>query len=312
MVLFVISSTLMMLLRNNGMYAYIVAIPFIWLICRKHSRKIYKLLILMLLSVVLFYGSNFVLKTATNATNNEYQEMLTVPIQQLARTYTYSQDVFTEEDIKCLHEILPEDYLITYRTRVSDVLKSGFDNSAYEKNPGKYRSLWLRIGLKKPLIYLNAWLGTSYGYWYPDAINNVYSGNQMFTFQYGDSSYFGFETEPPGIRDSKFPILERFYEFMSLRLFQQKTPVVSMLFAPGFTFWLFAFILFGLIRISGVTVESSEDCIVINSDYRRLLPLIPVLLLWLTVLLGPTTLVRYVLILWFIIPVYPLLLNYDK
>lgn len=312
MVLFVIASTLMMLLRNNGMYAYVVAIPFIWIICRKQSKKLYKLLILMLLSVVLFFGSNFILKTVTHATDNEHQEMLTVPIQQLARTYTYSKDVFTEEDIECLYEVLPEEYLITYRTRVSDVLKSGFNNTAYEKNPGKYRSLWLRIGLKKPLIYVNAWLGTSYGYWYPDAINNVYGGNQMFTFQYGDSSYFGFETEPPGTRDSKFPILERFYESLSLKLFQQKVPVISMLFSPGFIFWIFAFAFFALIRLSGVSVKNTEDGIAINSDYKRLLPLIPVLLLWLTVLLGPTTLVRYVLILWFIIPVYPTLLNYDK
>lgn len=302
MVLFVIASTLMMLLRNNGMYAYVAAIPFIWVICRKQSKKVYKLLILMLLSVVLFFGTNFILKTVTHATDNEHQEMLTVPIQQLARAYTYSKDVFTEEDIECLYEVLPEEYLITYRTRVSDVLKSGFNNTAYEKNPGKYRSLWLRIGLKKPLIYLNAWLGTSYGYWCPDAINNVYGGNQMFTFQYGDSSYFGFETEPPGIRDSKFPILERFYESLSLKLFQQKVPVISMLFSPGFIFWVFTFMLFALIRMSGVTVKNTEDGVAINSDYKRLLPLIPVLLLWLTVLLGPTTLVRYVLIMWFVSP----------
>lgn len=312
LILFVASSVLMMLNRNNGMYAYLVAIPVIYLLMRKKNQhknaekdetdnskkqdasngisELLKLVILMLLSLALYFGCNYILKTVTSAEDSEHQEMLTVPIQQITRVYTYSKDVFSEDDISTLQEVLPEDYLITYRLRISDVLKSGFNNAAYDANPKKYQSLWLKIGLKKPLIYLNAWLGTSYGYWYPDALNNVYSGNQMFTFQYKDSSYFGFETEPPGVRESKFGVLESFYKKLSLELFQQKVPVVSMLFSPGFVFWIFMTVLFVLIR-----------------DRKKIMPLIPVMLLWLTVLLGPTTIVRYVLILWFIIPLYPAL-----
>lgn len=330
MLLFVFSSVIMMLLRNNGMYAYLVAIPIIYIALvmeskaradrrkdnsdtdkpqedsikedKKESKEKtkqftspVKLAIIMLLSVVLFFGVNYILKTVTDAESNEHQEMLTVPIQQLSRAYKYSPEAFTSEDVEALHEILPEDSLITYNLRISDVLKSGFDNVAYSSNPSKYRSLWAKIGMKKPLVYINGWLGTSYGYWYPDALNNVYSGNQMYTFQYGESSYFGFETEPPGKRESKFRVLELFYENMSLKLFQQKVPVVSMLFSPGFMFWVFATVFMLLLR-----------------EKKNVIPLIPVLLLWLTVLLGPTTIVRYVLILWYVIPLYPVLFYDDK
>ena len=312
MILFVSASALMMLFRNNGVYAYVVSMPFIVVLGitldkpftknntsenEKESAKrdgeltkvraIIKLVVLMLLSVAIYFGCNYILKTVTAAEDNEHQEVLTVPIQQLARTYTYSKDAFTDEDVNILYEVLPEEYLVTYSPRVSDILKSGFNNESYEKNPSRYRKLWLRIGLRKPLVYLNAWLGTSYGYWYPDAINNVYQGNQMFTFQYDESSYFGFETEPPGERDSKFPVLELLYRKLSLELFQQRIPVISMLFSPGFMFWIFAFVFIGCID-------------------KRIIAMIPVMLLWLTVLLGPTTLVRYVLILWFIVPLYPL------
>lgn len=305
--LFVIASVLMMLMRNNGMYAYLVAIPVIFILTKEKKEAsdikdaktklapYISLAILMLLSVALFMGCNSILKTVTRAEDSEHQEMLTVPIQQISRVYTYSKDTFSDEELKTLYEVLPEDYLSTYNLRISDVLKSGFNNNVYENSPAKYRSLWLKIGLRKPLIYLNAWLGTSYGYWYPDALNNVYRGNQMFTYQYGDSSYFGFETEPPGVRDSKFKVLELFYRNISLELFQQRVPAISMLFAPGFVFWIFAFIFVGLIR-----------------ERRKNIVLIPVLLLWLTVLLGPTTIVRYVLILWFIIPLYPVLFYRSK
>lgn len=317
-VMFTLGSVLMMLMRNNGVYAFIVSM-FIILVCeyvRTRGKKedlkdsprtvsdnkgsaararVYKLMILTLLSLVLYLGSSYILKTATQADDNEHQEILTVPIQQLARAYTYSQDIFDDTDIDTLHKYIPEDYLVTYRFRVSDVLKSGFDNGAYDRDPSAFRSLWLKIGLRKPLIYLNAWLGTSYGYWYPDALNNVYAGNQMYTYQYSDSSYFGFETEPPGKRDSKFPILERFYEKLSLELFQQRMPVISMLFSPGFVWWLAAFVLCMLIGMA-------------KRSIRLAIPILPGIAVWLTVLLGPTTLVRYVLILWFMIPLYPVLI----
>ena len=108
----------------------------------------------------------------------------------------------------------------------------------------------------------------------------------MYTFTYIDSSYFGFETEPPGTRESMLPALELLIEKFSLTLFQQKCPVLSMLFSPGFVFWVFMFVLFGYV------------------NRKNLLMMLFVLMTFATVLLGPTTLVRYVLILWYITPLY--------
>jgi len=313
MTLFIMASVLMMLLRNNGVYAYAAAIPVILLLGLTDKRNtLYRLIVLMALSVVLFFGTSYVLKTATAATDNEHQEALTVPIQQLARVYTYSKDTFTEEELVTLYEILPEEYLNTYCFRLSDICKSGFDNANYSKNPGKYRRLWALIGIRKPLIYINAWFGTSYGYWYPDAINNVYAGNEMYTFSYKDSSYFGFETEPPGKRESKLVLLEEFYRKLSLEIYQQKIPVISMLFSPGFVFWIFALIFIMLLRDNGLRMADSKDGVKLIRSYNRMVPLVIVALLWCTLLLGPTTLVRYVLILWMIKPVYPVLINENE
>jgi hypothetical protein len=94
-------------------------------------------------------------------------------------------------------------------------------------------------------------------------------------------------------------LLERFYENISLKQFQQGVPVVSQLFSPGFMWWLCAFVLFCIFSRG-------------RKKVRNLIPLAPVVFVWLTVLLGPTTLVRYVLILWFVAPMYPVLINgYD-
>ena len=299
MVIFLVSSTLMMMLRNNGLYAYTATaliIVIVFIVDRRHrsassNHITARLLILMALSIVLSLGGTRILKLATGATDGEHQEMLTVPIQQLARTYTYSPEAFTPDEETLLKAFIPEDYLTTYSPRISDVLKSGFDNQYYESHRALFYKLWLTIGTRRPLTYLNAHLGTAYGYIYPDALNNVYKGNTMNTFTYTDSSYFGFETEPPGTRESMLPALEILIEKFSLNLFQQKCPVLSMLFAPGFVFWVFFFVLVGYV------------------DRKNLLMMLLVLMSFATVLLGPTTLVRYVLILWYITPLYPIWIN---
>lgn len=298
-IIFLVSSTLMMMLRNNGLYAYTATalISAMTLIISQRQKPAAfsgttaRILILMALSIVLSLGGIRILKLATDATDGEHQEMLTVPIQQLARTYTYSPEAFTPDEEALLKAFIPEDYLTTYSPRISDVLKSGFDNRYYESHRALFYKLWLTIGARRPLTYLNAHLGTAYGYIYPDALNNVYKGNTMNTFTYTDSSYFGFETEPPGIRDSMLPALELLIEKFSLDLFQQKCPVLSMLFAPGFVFWVFFFVLVGYV------------------DRKNLPMMLLVLMTFATVLLGPTTLVRYVLILWYITPLYPIWIN---
>lgn len=287
----VLAAVVMMLFRNNGLYAYVVwtMIVILGLLWQKKGKKVvFKTLFMMLASVVIFLGCSKALTIATKADDSESQEIMTVPIQQMVRTYVYSPNTYTEEEKELLFEIIPEEEMHLYNARLSDLVKSKFDNENFSKDKMKYLQLWAKIGLRKPMIYLNAWFMTSYGYWYPDAVINVYGGNGVHTFTYEESSYFGFETEYPGTRESKFPWLEEQYRRISLELYQQKVPGISMLFSPGFLFWVFMFMFCYLIQ---------------KRSWERVFALTGILMLWLTAVLGPTYLVRYVLILWFALPV---------
>lgn len=290
-ILFVMASVAMMLLRNNGKMAYLAVIAGIvlfTLIQWKRERRLMQLIILMLLSVVLYTGVDKTLAFVTHAREGGKQEMLTVPIQQLARTYVYSPEVFSDEEKEMLFTYIPEAVLKMYDADLSDVVKINFNNQKFKEKPTEFLGLWMQIFVKEPVSYLNAWFMTSYGYWYPDTIINVYGGQERFTFQYKESSYFGFETEPPGERDSKLPWLEEVYRKMSLELYQQNVPGISMMFSPGFLFWMFlGCALIGLYR----------------KRYIWVLPMASIFSLWGTVILGPTFLVRYVLILWFALPI---------
>lgn len=284
--LFVVSGMGMMLLRNNGFYAFLVMIPVLLFLQKKRRGRLLFLAVCAVAGCMLVNGG---LKAALHADDSEYQELLTVPIQQLARTYKYAPEVFSEEDREVLYEILDEEALSLYTPRLSDPVKYRFSNEAFARDKGKYAKLWLRAGLKKPLIYLNAWWMTSYGFWYPDTVINVYGGNTVFTFTYKDNSYFGYEVEQPGVRESKIPWIDEVYRKLSLEVWKEKVPVVSWLFSPGAMFWLYAFLFAWLLS---------------RGRYELLYPFLPIFLIWLTVLLGPTYLPRYVLFFWYALPLF--------
>ena len=282
--LFVVSAAGMMLFRNNGLYAFLLMIPVLVFSRKSHRRSVWLCAVCAVVGCLLI---NTGLKVVFHADDSENQEILTVPIQQLARTYKYTPEVFDEEDTKILHEILSEDTLRMYNARLSDPVKVRFDNEAFQKDKSRYAWLWMKIGFRKPLSYFNAWWMTSYGFWYPDAVVNVYGGNTVFTFTYQDSSYFGYEVEEPGARDSKIPWLDEIYRRMSLEIWKEKVPVLSMLFSMGAMFWLYAFCFAYLVY---------------RRKYHMLLPFFMLFFVWLTVIFGPTYLPRYVLMFWFALP----------
>ena len=286
---------LMALMRHNGLYILILLIPAMAALAGR--KQWMRAALAGLCALILTLGVSAGLKTVFHAEDSENQEMLTVPIQQLARTWTLSPEVFTEEEEEVLFSFLPREALERYTPKLSDNVKISFNNAAYAQDSSAFWRLWLSIGGKAPASYLNAWLLTSYGFWYPDAVLDGYQGNTVFTFTYGESSYFGYETELPGQRHSFIPWLDALFEKMSLELFQQRVPVVSMLFSPGFLFWVYAAGIVFLVRCG---------------RFRQAAAFLPAGLNWLTVLLGPTSLVRYVLIFWFALPVLALVVSRGK
>ena len=293
LLLFAVSAILMMLFRHNGCYAFLVFLPFLAVFMKKKATGLQagKTLLYGVLLICLYLILNKGFAFITKASDGEHQEVLTVPIMQLARTYAYEPDAFSQEDREVLFRYLPEEALQHYTPKVSDGVKISFSNAAYEENSGDFWKLWGKTLLHHPFSYVNAWLMTSYGFWYPDTVIDVYRGNTVFTYTYEDSSYFGYEVEEPGVRTSFLPVLNELYRRMSLTVFQQKVPFVSMLFSPGFLFWC---MMFGL----GFLLNRKEK----GRYLKVVLPFLLPILIFLTFLLGPTYLVRYVVFWWVLAP----------
>lgn len=282
--LFALSILMILLFRNNGIYAFVVFLPFFVLMFKKYWKKWSPILI----GVFLFY---FLLNITMNAIFNvkpgEKAEMLCVPMQQLARVHAEAKECFGEDDLEVMYSLIPEVILNNYKPKLADSVKVNFLEDNFKAEPGKYIDLWWRMGLKRPDVYVNSILMNTYGYWYPDTIIDAYTNVKMVERYYDESSYFFFETERPGMRKSLIPVLERFYERISLEIYQQKVPVVSMLFSMGFWKWVYLFMLLYLWRCGYKKQGFAFGLMGI---------------IYLTVLLGPTAIVRYVLYFFFCAP----------
>ena len=81
-----------------------------------------------------------------HAQAEENQEMLTVPIQQLARVYACSPSVMTQEEQETLLAFLPEEALKRYTPKLSDSVKIDFNNERYKENPSLFWKLWWSVG----------------------------------------------------------------------------------------------------------------------------------------------------------------------
>lgn len=285
MAAFVLTAVLMPMFRHNGFYAYLVFVPFALVYFRKRLKTL--LTGMLIAPVVIYLLFSTVLSAALSSEGTHHQEMLTVPIMQLARVYAYDGDSLSAQEKELIEAYIPKENLNKYTPRVADLVKVDFNNRLYEENSSDFWKIWKDQLIKHPLAYVNAWLLTSYGYWYPPAIINVYKGNTVYSFTYEDSSYFGYEVEPPGERHSLIPAIDNLYRYLSIGTFQQDAPVLHLFFGPGLYVFIYMFVFaFRLYK----------------KRFIGILPFMPMILTLCTVLLGPTYLIRYVLYLWLCIP----------
>lgn len=283
-ILFVLASLLILFFRNNGIYAYIIFLLFFGFVYKQYWKKWLPVLAGVFLSYSIVTGA---LNVVFHVERGEIAEMLCVPMQQLARVHAEAGETFSEEEKEILYTLIPEVILDNYNPKLADNVKVNFLEDNFKASPGQYISLWAKMGLRRPDIYVNSILANTYGYWYPDTVLDGYTGKWIVDREYGDSSYFAFTTEMPGVRNSLLPWLEKFYEKISLEIYQQNVPVLSMLFSIGFWHWIYVF---------------AAVYLLIMKHKKQAFALLFMGLVYLTVLLGPIALVRYVLYFFFCAP----------
>ena len=275
---FVITTLGTMILRNNGLYVALIMLIIVGVVVKTYWKKYLLLLVCIFLPYMMYVGPMY---KALDVKESGVQEMLSVPLQQMARVYYHDKENMSSEDIELLSHYVSEENLMNYNSTLSDPVKTHFNGAYFSEHTVEFFKLWFRIGMDNPLTYINSFLTNTVDFWYPNAIIDGYKE------VYGKSSYFDYRVAPPGEERIYLESLHEFYERISFNKEEQTKPLVFLMLSPGWYF-ICAFVLVGYF--------------IYHKKYKVVISTLVFVLTFLTVLLGPVALVRYVLIFFMGIP----------
>ncbi len=275
----VVTALLMCLFRKNGIYIVVGLLPFVLYYAKEYRKKCTVIWGAVILSYLIINNG---LISLLQAQKGSSEEALSVPIQQVARVYyDYGEEAFTSEELDMLYEGITAEALRNYNPFLSDNIKNSFDYEVLLHHKREFLMLWLEKGMAYPKAYLCSFLDNTYQAWYP--------GTSIYDTPYGgDTYYFDMDMCPGGEHDSKAPKLLAFYERIATGYYYQKIPVLRLFFSIGFMFWVALFCLF-----YGMSQKNKALMIATLAS----------VLCCVTALLGPISLVRYYLILFYGFPV---------
>lgn len=163
---------LMCLVRNNGLYLFLLSFPFI--IFAKFWKKKLVGALLFLCVVLCFNGiENKVWPAIGVGTGNLRIDLYSVLFQQTARYSLYHRDEVTEEEYEVLDQIFEYDLIAgEYDPEISDPVKAKLREDAGVRVItyilDDYLRVWAQQGLKHPATYVQSFLNGCFGYFYPD------------------------------------------------------------------------------------------------------------------------------------------------
>lgn len=305
----VFCAVFMLLFRNNAVYAFVAGAPVIYAgfgkrrrqkengvqdagvqkddnLQKKKARKIY--VCMTLLALVLYGVCAFLLKTAVHAQNGSPREMLSVPLQQMARTRVKAEEEIVPDLRQELEKYISSEWVFAaYNPHLADPVKS---RAVIHDDPAGLIRTWIRLGLAHPAVYIDAFLDNSLGLWY------LWDTSHAQVYGIGTESGFGYlstdnRVMPAGFEveeHSLLPGLRAFLERIVSDNEYSKIPAVRLLFAPALYWWiLWLYLVTALYR----------------KTYREALPAVFLAAYCLTLLLSPTVLVRYAYPLMVTVPV---------
>lgn len=223
---YVLSGTLLCLLRTNGWYIFVVSIPFILIAYRKWL-KVMLPVHLTILVFVLFV--KYPVMHVYEIPQTDFVESLSIPVQQIARVIANGESL-TENEAAYVHALMDLEKIPTaYQPDCSDNIKNLIrqkGNSFLESDKGTFFKMWFSIGIEHPKAYFDAYVAQTNGYWYPDVDYEVGLADGVYPNEFGLSWQ-------PIIRGTIIiKIKELLFKLPKI------LPLYGLLWSMGFLFWL--------------------------------------------------------------------------
>ena len=226
---------LMILVRHNGTYTFILSFPFAILLLPK-KWKLAGLGTAIGVLIVVSCINSFLWPALNVGTRNFRLDLYSVPIQQTARYSIYHRDEVTPEEYEILNKVFDYEQLASsYDPEIIDPVKNLLQNDEQGLMyltilKDEYTKIWIQQGIKHPATYIQSFLNGCYGYFYPDRKEYKEGLGWYTSWQIYDTSKF--ETSFIENREELRNGLEK--SAYDLR----QIPGIGLLYSCGFYTWL--------------------------------------------------------------------------
>ena len=270
-------AVLMCLFRNNAVYGLAVMfgcllLVFLYRLVRRQKNGALVRAMALMLAVMAGSQCMFtVLEKGLRADQGSKAEMMSLPMQQMARSYVYHQAEFTPDEKEALLTYFAEDGLLQYKYWVSDPVKAQMDMEAFDADPAGFFRIWAELGKKFPSEYLKATLYNTFGLWYMGGDSSCYMQYTMME---------PFDDEHVVETRSFLPWLKAYHSWFTDTNIQKYLPGISLFFYTSFYSWCIAL-------CAGVLLQKRRYELL-------LLPLFPAAYGF-TLIFGPCLIPRYCL-----------------
>ena len=280
----IISGVLMLLFRNNAIYAIVMSMPIIVLLIIKDKRKTVLLMLTFIIITVIYLIINIVLMIVTDTKRDISQEKLSIFSQAVAKVckengnqlndYEKGKINFYFEDYKKLGKV--------YKSNISDETKRLINCENVDSNLIDFLKFAIKLGSKYPGKYIDSFLDTSRGYWYicDNSFNQILHNEFPDTMGCLELCFKGIEIEKYGIyNDSKIPVLQFLYRRMFAHNDYRNIPVIYIIFQPAMYFYIvLAYLLYSI-------YVKDKKLIIIGIYFTTY---------FITCFLGPVAIIRYI------------------
>ena len=285
---------IMVFLRNNGIYAIILTLPFLIFACKKIWKPITVLFGTTLITIFIIQGPIFKM---LNVNYSSPGEALAVPMQQYARINKYASDRLSEEEKEIISRYFPVDsakLANDYVPWFADPVKWTFSQEEFEKDKITFITQYFKFAFKFPVQTASALIMNT---------GNNYSPNFNSWSLLRD---FGTETQEiyktVGEGDK-----QRFNEFMTKYPIENK-PIVDFGFLDFLNDELIKIPIFSNILINiglyfWILILCFAYCIY-KKQYKNMVVMLPILGLWATAIAAPMVDLRYIYPMFLTAPLY--------
>lgn len=271
--------TLIMFFRNNGVYIILCSLPFVVIFKRKYWKRLF---VIFFVPVMIYFIITGPIYVKLNIAKSSSREMLSIPIQQMARIVKYKYDELTVKEKEIIGTYIPiEEVSELYNPTISDPVKNNFSDEEFERDKLNLVKLYVKLALRFPGETIEALVGNTYGYYYPEVTTySIATGTYIQVF---DNEKFMDIHQSPIV---KIPLIDKIID----AIYDKQIPIVSLIANIGFAFWVLLTIL--------------TFCIY-KKNYKLILCYIPIIFLYLTCLASPVSgELRYIYSMFLCLPLF--------